>query len=263
MRRQEPIEGEDPILLLTPGKVGTKTVAAALRSVGFEVLAAHTFGPGLVETLQAHAKSRSLVDLRRKLVVGLRVDAELELARCYDYKPRVVSLVREPIARAVSGFFQAFPPGRLDELCATRDADELTAEMLGQVRASLPTAIRRVAAWYRELLPLATGVDVPPFEPGANYSIFETDRARVLFMPLERADAMAEALEAFIGRPVRIKPRNVTETKHPALIEIRRRIEERLAVAPALIDEAYADPIIRAVYDEATLAVLRERWLTS
>jgi hypothetical protein len=262
LRRPELIEGADPVLLLTPGKVGTKTVAAALRSAGIEALAAHSFGPALSEAMRTIARSRPLPDARRKLTVGLRVDAELELARLYEaYRPQVVSLVREPIARAVSGYFQGFAPGRLDELCATRDQDELTQEMLGQVRASLPAAIRRVAAWYRDLLPHATGVEVPPFEPGAAFSIFETDRARVLFMPLERADAMAEALEAFIGRPVRIKPRNITETKHPALAGIRRRIEASLAPDPALVEEAYADPVIRAVYDEATLAGFRERWL--
>jgi hypothetical protein len=260
VRRPELDEAEDPVLLLTPGKVGTKTVAAALRSAGIEALAAHVFGPALLPSMRD--QSRSLIEVRGKLLAGLRVDAELALARVYDgYKPRVASLVRDPIARAVSGFFQSYPPGRLAQLCEDRDADALVEEMSKPLAGAVPIAVRRAAAWYREQLPLATGVEVPRFRPGEDWSIFETDRARVLFMPLERIGTLAEALQAFVGRPVRVKPRNVTEAKHPALAGIRRRLEDGLVLDPAFVEAAYAEPVIRTVYDDETIAGFKARWL--
>lgn len=193
---------DTPIIVFQMGKVGSSSVYDALNDLDLDVPVYH-----------AHVLNR--FDVYAEGVRRTRVAPETDLAAIEEGRalrrlidgPRwkkwaLVSLVRAPIPRAISDFFEGLD-AYIPDFWARLKRDEITlAELYETFQRryidSSPTH------WFDDQVRDVFGIDIyaTPFPHPRGYAIYEAERARLLLMRLEDLNRCANAaLDEFLGLP--------------------------------------------------------------
>jgi hypothetical protein len=266
MRRMERRERAAPILVYQMGKVGSRTVRESLRRVGLpsRVLHVHFLtDEGIRREEELHRRTW------RQDGRAAHVWRSQHLRRRLDRPPpagrwHVVTLVRDPIARNLSSFFQTgerelgldFGQHTSEEK-ADAHVEELTRlflERFGGHEAPL--------TWFDSELKTVFGIDVyaVPFNHARGYQIYENDAARVLLIRLEDLRTCAPAaFRDFLGlESFTLAETNVAEEKDYG--RAYRRFVAGVQLPSAYIARMYDSRYARQFYSEGELDAFRRRW---
>lgn len=261
-RRREP-----PVLVYQMGKVGSETVAGSLEAAGLMGRVYHVH-------FLSDAGVRWATDVYRARwqpgVSATHLWESLHLRRrLHEATPespwKVVTLMRDPVARNLSSFFQV---GDLqfgldwDELLPRRDepgiVDELTARFLDEFDEH-----DRPLRWFDDELAPVFGVDVldAPSPASSGWARHRAGRADLLILKLEGLqDVGPRALGDLVGAPeVPLVDRNVAEGK--AYGELYRRFVAEAVLPAPYLDRMYDHPVTQHFYTPSELDAFRRRWL--
>lgn len=233
------------------GKVASTAIFRSVTAaVDGPVLKVHSLLPDRLAAMEASYRRTDPQALPRHLLhawhlVGRRPTPEAPWA--------VVTVVRDPIQRSVSEFFQSGRRmGRLDE--AT------TAERLHRFveREGVP----RTLDWFdRELRPVL-GIDVleHPFDPVVGHALVEGPGVRLLVLRQESLDVAPAALGELlgVGHDVAIAVDNVGSTKPYA--SAYAAATDGLRFDDRVLDLAYGSRWAKHFYAPEERAALRARW---
>jgi len=269
----------DPILIYTVGKVGSRSVVSALRASELARPVHHVHW--LTDTKLADAsrgyregarryrgtdKSRRF--LQRFIWLGEFLNHEIAQA---DRVWTVVTLVRDPVARNVSSFFQNI--GRfydfwpMDEL-EHRDTDDVARELVDLFLESYPTNSTLISddgdplVWFDEELKAVFDVDVyaGSFPAKVGFRTYSSATANVLLIRVEDLDRVAShAFGSFLGASgVTVERRNDSLSKPYSAVY--RRFRELLVMPEDYLDRLYTSRYATHFYTEAETAAFRDRW---
>lgn len=248
-----------PVLVYAMSKVASSAVLEALQAAGLNVFRAHVISERGVRRLRAAVHRRGLTE------AGREVDDLEDFARALDeelvrpgHPLKVVTLVREPIARNVSYYFQI-----LDDLWQTADAHDKVP--MGRLLAEYEERFEhgRVLEWFDEEFAPTLGVDVyaHAFPREAGFLRIESGPYEVLVMRHDLDDRLkGKLLAELVGAPaVTVAPRNVGARKPYAASyrEFLGRVSLREEYVDRMLDSKYA----RHFYAPEELARVRARWL--
>ena len=249
----------DPVIVFQMGKVGSSSLYASLRALRpprevFQVHLLHDLDrqearvhAGYTRptgTLPQFAKARALAD---------------RIARD-DRRWTVISVVRDPVERNVSAFFQVigeFVPDALERAARGEvTVTELLEVFLGRYEQSAPIT------WFQAQMAPVFGIDVlaVPFDRERGWQTYESDRARLLVLRLEDLPRVAEpAVRAFLDAPdFTLVTANVGDDKSYAALYRQFRAE---VVLPAdHLDRMYDSDYARCFYSADEIAAARARW---
>ena len=245
---------DGPVLVFQMGKVGSTAVYDSLRSAGLrEVEQVH------VLTRFDELEARVRTDFPAPRPTLREIDRGRELRRRLDAAPEepwtVVSLVRDPVARNVSAFFQSVTE-LVPHAREAPDVDELV-EAFGSLFPHDDVLI-----WFPTQFVPVLGIDVfaVPFDHHAGYQRYESAHARAVVIRAEDLDASwSAATRELFGRSMPRLPRsNQSADKWyaPLLPEFRRR----LRLSDAYLDRMYDSTVARHFYRPEELARFRSRW---
>jgi len=165
-----------------------------------------------------------------------------------------VTIVREPLARSASDFFQSGERwGRLGDVDATTAAFERFAAHQG---------VPPTTSWFdRELLP-SLGIDVydHPFDPDVGVGTIDGPTSRLLVLRHESLDAAPAALARFVGHPGEIALPRENVGARKAYSELYDRVLRQVRFDERTLDLAYESQFARHFYSDAERAAFRERW---
>ena len=278
-------ERKEPLLVYQMGKVGSSTLVASLQANApvrsrYAIYHLHRLtqsGLRQVDRLNAESRAR----LRNSGLPKGRFQEEHLLQghwlgkRIRDPRNRrkwlVVTLVREPIARNVSSFFQNLETRMFFDYrsrLASSGQEAAVAEVTRLFYENYldDRAIDRIDAnpmtWFDSELKQVFGVDVyaSEFPKTRGYRIYEAERARVLLLRLEDLDRVhAEALKEFlqIDQFALVKA-NTGEAK--AYSELYDAFLGDLVLPPEYVDEIYGSRYARHFYSEPEIQEFRARW---
>jgi hypothetical protein len=243
--------GGIPVLVYQMGKVGSTSVHRSLLAHGVRSIHLHRLRPD--ELGRQKRRLRGPVDLvRRFLTMGYC----RRLVRSHP-RVRVIALVREPISRQVSAFFQNFrwhipDKRRVEDV----DIDELVA-----IFGSKPY-FRHPARWFESEMEPMLGIDVYDyaFPKERGYLVIRKGNLEVLILKLEMADADKErAIAEFLGlKDFHLSRTNVSREKsYAAQYEAFKRA---LRLPRSYVDGMCADRYTRHFYTDDEIAQMRERW---
>jgi hypothetical protein len=280
-------ERKEPLLVYQMGKVGSSTLVASLYA-NPQVIARHSIYPvhrltasGLdfVERVSAEARARlrgTANPQRRFHPQHARTGRWLQ-ERLTDPRNKrkwlVITLVREPIARNVSSFFQNLEfrlsydyRSRLQS--GGKDAVAADVRKLFDDNYLTDEAIERVDAnpltWFDNELKSVFGVDVyaSEFPTRKGYRIYDTDRARVLLLRLEDLNRThAVALKEFLQiDDFRLVNANTADEK--AYAELYESFRRDLVLPAEYVDRLCASRHTRHFYTEAEIQSVRGKWKT-
>ena len=187
----------DQILIYQPGKVGSKTIEASLNQLDIKNVHIHSLVTnGVLEDDMTYNEVREGFKLWAKTITDK------------GGKIKIITMVREPIARSISLYFMCFAD---EALCNY----PLLAEHKGRIL--IPDTYKGVKdfikehanygqygeefEWFNEELKEVFGVDIYeyPFDKEKGYSIIEKDNIEVLVMTLEKMNENEKVICDYVG----------------------------------------------------------------
>jgi hypothetical protein len=257
--RRQSLANRNPVLVHQMAKVGSSTVLASLRPLlGARVVQVHNLSiEGLRHALHSVAVKREA--RVPEIIWHGRYFAEYLAKGGSPVDWRIITLVRDPVARNISGFFQnieKWRPGAISLFQSGRlDISELCDCFLEAYPHELPLQ------WFDKEIKAVFGIDLLelPFDAEAGFSIHATS-PRVLLIKLERLNDVGEvALGDFVGLGrIPLLHENVAEDKRYR--DLYRAFVKEARLPREYLDRMYGSRYARHFYTEAELFSFRERW---
>ena len=253
----------DTVLVYQMGKVGSASVMRVLEAEGRPAFHVHTLAPDEVARAGAlHRKTYGRCGVSYTWYLGRALSQRILAARP-DRRFPVITLVRDPIARDVSGIFQSpelYGAGLVD---AQRRFDvERVLECLRE-RFCGEHGCDYTFEWFDRELRSALGVDVlkRPFPRERGYTVLEGARASVLVLRTEDLDrTLAPGLRELLGieKVTSVARANVRD--EGAAGDAYRDVLRRLRLPREAVLRIYAHPFVRHFYPDAMIDTFARRW---
>lgn len=265
LAREDPVTEDAPqVLVYQMGKVGSLTICRSLNAVVPPLRVYHVHclseeGLGLLRRLHR----RNWPEMPGRHVWRCEYLREALDAGRGPERWKVISLVRDPVARNISSFFHVldFRVGfGFDERSATTPPDRLQQELVAAFREFdghdepldfFDQEFRAVLNW---------DVFETEFDPGRGYGIYAAPGLDVLILRLEDLDrVVAEAFHEFLGlRDFELVPSNRAEGKNYG--EAYQRFRSEVRFDDEYLDRMYESRYARHFYSRRELLRLRDRW---
>lgn len=258
----------EPLLIFSMGKVGTTTVARSLKYIVPEVPVyhIHTLCEDRIKQEEEVYKKhfRQLRTIHNHLLNSLFLHQRICHMKRDGIRWKVVTLVRDPIARNVSAFFQ---------MLKTHYADCGFAERIkaGGDDKLLPDMIRfflkewdhsRALSWFDREIKQVLGVDVlaENFPVDEGFKIYNGDYADILVIRLEDHDrCAANAFRQFLGLDgfTVIKGQLASQKYY---FDVYRQFRAQLTLPVSVLDTVYGSRFARRFYSPHEIKTFRAKW---
>jgi hypothetical protein len=241
------------ILIYTMGKVGSQSVWRSLEAAGFDRIAS------VSELTELHA------------VIGLtNHNAAKEVIAWHQARPHereliVLTIVRDLLARMISGFFQNLTNPKARQFLGDRAAVEKTpiAALVEALDRHVARDDARLFSWFDEF-----GVNLS-FDPYAaqfptefGFASMSLPQARLGIVRTENLQAREPELRRLFGSSrFGLRRRNVSSEKWYG--PLYRECLSLYRPSPETLDLYYGSRTMRHFYSEAEISVFRSRWTMS
>lgn len=197
-----------PVLVHTMGKVGSSSIAKALEAQPYlEVYQIHQLNADNIAHSTAHHVSK-----------GLKVPKHLAVSRhvidniLTGHRPvSLITLVRDPVARNISSFFQNLYLHGVKERVNSRPPEELIETFYTSYNHEIPLK------WFDVQVKEPLGIDVftQPFPMEMGFLRIKTDKLDMLILRSETPDPRKQAaLQDFLGlKDLDMATENVSSNK--------------------------------------------------
>ncbi len=258
-------EAEKRVLVYQMGKVGSKSVLQSLQDMNLGLAIYHLHFLNDLDAIEEQYRNswlNSKVQMEHLAYCRrIREGIDNTQGSVHWY---VVTLLRDPIARALSAFFYNLKHG--DEGLPRQDASEQRQDWLEKLKLRFIDTIdvNDAPAWFDQQLKPVFGVDVleQPFPVEAGYQIYRGERADILLLKLEHLNRCApEAFNRFMGlKNFRLSSVNRAETSDYS--DLYREFKGGLTLPAKLVRQVYSSPLVRRVYSRAEIEGFRRRWMS-
>jgi len=264
----------EPLFVHSMGKVGSSTIVRSLEASGLEEhMPIHwtTFlspeGVRFLEDLQREGyggRNKVPIDKQSAMVARRVLSRELGRGHLIGGKCKVVTLVRDPVATNVAGFFQnhAWWPPELRAKCTAGlpgYVDDLAQLFFEKYPHDVPLT------WFDTELKGVFGVDVfrSEFPRSKGYKVYRGGPVEVLVCKLEKLDDCAEeAFREFLGiEGFTVQKANVASGKWYA--SIYQEFKDGLVLPAAYADRMFNSRVTRHFYDDEEIESFRVKWRTT
>ena len=267
-----------PLLIYQMGKVGSKSVLESLRALNMDMPIYHI-----------HFLTDDLMDFyeekRRKF---FRTRQQNELSRIWMYrylskllrkrldhrKWKVVTLVRDPIARNVSSFFETL----LVEQDESDGAYKISADFRSAYRFQITVYMDNISELIRlfiekfdhetpliffdQQIKAMLGIDVFAYEfpKSKGYMIYREQQVELLLIRLENlTDCAEEAFREFLGIDGFVaKNTNIGNEKIYA--PLYKKFKSTIILPEAYINSMYSSKFVRHFYSDEEINKFKTKW---
>jgi glycosyltransferase involved in cell wall biosynthesis len=250
----------EPVVVFQMGKVGSKSVETSLKRYDLGAPVCHSHFLNDLDRVERDARaSRSRpVQTLAQIRHGRRLRKSLlgsPYVRC-----RVISLVRDPIARNIAAFFQCLdefiPDYRVRAASGDLAVEELIGTFLERYDHTIPLT------WFDSQLKPVFGIDVfaAPFPRERGYAVFHGPTAALLLVKLEKLKECAPtAVKEFLGiADFVLRDANVGEAKEYR--DLYRGFLDSIRLEPTFVDRVYDSDVVHHFYAEHEIRAFRRRW---
>jgi hypothetical protein len=241
-----------PIVVFCMSKTASSAVVRAVRgAVAQPVFKIHLLVPEHLAAAEAHYRRTDRSARPRHVFHAAHLVRHLPTP---EHPWLVVTIVRDPVARAASDFFQSGRRlGRLADPATTTAAFE---------RFAAADGITRTLEWFERELEPSLGIDVyaHPFDPTLGYGVIESPSVRMLVLRQESLDVAPAALGRFLGlaHDVPLDAENVGADKEYAALYAS--VLEQAVLPAATLERTYDSRFVRHFYSAEEREALRRRW---
>lgn len=262
------------MLIYQMGKVGSTSLSLSLKQELSDrpIFHIHYLTESLINSIAVHNRTEFRPDMVKRcrnnwdsMLVREKLNAGLG-----DKKLKVITMVRDPVARNISAFFQTLQIDHdterscyhlrsfygFETTATDDDVSTLGPFFLSHFEHDTPLVF-----FDRELKGvLDVDVFATRFPKEKGYAILESDRAEVLVLRLEDLDqCVQEAIREFLGlEHFELGKFNVGKSKGYG--GMYRTFLKTMALPASYLDQMYESRYARHFYTDHELAKFRDRW---
>ncbi len=236
----------NPILIYQPGKVGSTTIERTLKEVNIPCVHFHWLESNIPCERGFNKEIFNLYNEYSTLLHEKLIEEEL----------RIITLVREPIAKELSEFMQLFMVDYVEDIVKTNNLEE-------EVKAFV---IKRILEnqeflWFDKELKALTNIDIfqYPFDKENGYLWIKEGKVQILVLKTEMLDENESIIGEFVGKSnLKIVRDNIGNEKHYKYIyqelkqqfRLPKKIVEELYVNNRYLDHFYTLEEKKAFYEK-------------
>lgn len=270
------IDPRTPILIHQMGKVGSNTIYRSLKNNGTQpIFHTHFLSESGIQACEADIKYVSMKDTStfsnyvstfRNNVVYRHIITSKAIRRRFMRHPnksyRVVTLVRDPIARAISEFFELIwfrYPEMVQENGTVANDDIIS---LTQNFDWVTKSVNEAFSWFaREMKPVF-GIDVyeHDFHSALGVGEIHQGQVAVLILQLEQLSTNADKIAQFLGmqQPLKLIRANVANEK--LSYSAYRQVVRNLKLPKDIVSQIYNTDMMAHFYSESQRVAMIQKW---
>ncbi len=252
------------LLVYSPLKNGTSSVHQSITRLGYECQHIHFFRNPEHEMRNCPPDDKAYFE---------RSYSDEFLACAKKRRTKVITLVRDPLARILSGIFQTLDDAGFDSFLAAdvklMDAfDRWIKERIAIINSApkdpfgnLYHYFMELFLWFDEELKSVFGIDVfaHPFDRERGYTLIRQGNIEVLVMKLEKLGALESVIGEFVGAPD-FKLININEADRKMYKYIYRQVREKIKIPRELASYYFDNPRMDHFYTEEEKTAFLEKW---
>ncbi len=259
--------GDRPIVVVHQmARVGSKSVRWAIRDnvPGVRSFHTHYLNPDTIGSMQAMFvrmyEQTGQPTLYREHAQACWLAKKIARGDFGDWK--IVSLVRDPVARTISAFFRHLPLLHPELGHGFRDDPANVAELIGLFRGADHGEDEFALTWFDREVGLVFGVDVfdRPYPKNGLGSVHSCAAGELLVLRTEDLEhSGSQALGRFLGtRPIGLQHLNrATDLSYGRTYT---RFLSELRLPREFLDRMYDSRLARHFYSKDEIATFRGRW---
>ncbi len=260
-RRTKKFGIQDPVLVYQMGKVGSSSIYYSLLRLDLDVPIHQIHFLNHIDHYEQWMRSTMPNNTAAPKLFGLARSIRRELDSAPGRRWNLISLVRAPIPRAISSFFQnldaAFPSYRQRVAENQLTAREIADFFVNQYYDILPQQ------WFDTQIKAVFGIDVyaSEFPKARGYQIYEQDNIRLVVIRMEDLrSCAAEAMHEFLGiADFQLVNKNIGDEKKYA--DLYREFRQLLRLPPEYVQKMHSTQYAQHFYTVQELAESVRQWL--
>jgi len=247
------------VLVYQMGKVGSSSIYETLNRNGILTYHVHEFNiPRRI--LRQGSFAYNYITLFEKVIFNLR-DVFMILPRKMFLRKlrkkeriKIVTLVREPIGRNVSGLFQV-RINRIKKLILSRDIKLIERKFYSEFPHFYPLV------WFDEELKEIFGIDVYKynFDKEKGYQIIRRENIEVLVLKLEKLEMNKKVISSFLSRKIEFMDANKSVDKWYS--GVYKEFRKKFIPNGKYMDSVYKSKYMEHFYAEEEIDEFRKGWL--
>lgn len=235
-----------PILIYQPAKVGSSTIKRTLDEWKIENIHLHNFITNL-------GREKGLCN---DIISITDEQAEYFQKQISFNGVKIITLVREPIARQLSLFMQEF-----HEFYILHDINKPLLEYVNEYVSNRVLANEEFE-WFNNEIKQLTGIDVYeyPFDREKGYTIIRKDNIEILVLKMEMLSHNEKIIGEFVGKAdLQLINSNVGLEKHYQYIY--KELKKDFHISKEVIEEVYRNNLyFEHFYTSEEINVFLEKW---
>lgn len=251
-----------PILVFQMSKVGSTSVSNTLSNMDLGVPIYNLHILNRLNTIHENILKRNINSKDSLSVIerGKKVREEIDSGNYLFWN--IISMVRDPIARNISVFFQQLKE-TVPDIETQIDNDSISAEELLDIFLKRRYLINGADQWFDTQLKPVFDFDIfaVPFNKAQGYEIYEGSRFRLLMMRLENMnDVIQRAMKRFLGiENFQLQTQNIGREKNYGKI-YREFLTFPLPLS--YVQEVYSTRTATHFYTEEEVEQFTKYWTT-
>jgi hypothetical protein len=242
-----------PIMVHQMGKVGSTTVCKSLRAAGIRPWHLHHVSRKRWESSRNNYYKTGQYDLPRHFYLDYMARKYLEFT---NHRVKIISLVRDPIARRISSIFQVPDLHGID--IVNQDASSIARIIEKRLEN---TDASYVYTWFDKEFKRVHNYDIfeNSFNQDEGYGIYASERADILIMQLEQLSRLISThLSSFIGKPLQMVKANVGREKKRG--SKYKRVKQAIKINTSICHSIYDNRWMRYFYTDDQIRAFVDRW---
>ena len=245
------MENINSVLVYQPGKVGSRTVFTSISQAGVLCRHVHFLGDLYYVECLNQSEAYTFVKTYQELVKKAK-------------RIKVITLVREPISRDYSSWFQQinsvsyrlFSPG-------DRFAESISKVVKeSSISCSNNTNYGDQFDWFDRELKAVFGVDIfnYPFDKGKGYSLIKQGNIEILVIKLEKLNNLEQVIGKYVGAPG-FKLISANEANDKIYKYLYKNVLDSIKIPPELVTLYYENnPRMDHFYTQKEKAAFLKKW---
>ncbi len=258
----------ETVVIYQMGKVGSSTIEHSLSALDLNINLYHVHAltherlNWLKETYRSASAIRGKAVVHDHLVEGMYLRKQLEKKAIRNYK--VITLIRDPVARNISTFFESFNvlfakhARKYNFDLANPDVriDDIIKLFLEEANHDLPLV------WFDKYMAPVFGIDVyaSEFPSTSGYEIYKGENAELLLIRLEDLDKCAkDAFHEYLGlKDFALKKTNIASEKKYS--DAYSAFKSSIQLPKTYLERIYSDKFTRHFYTPQERERFMKRW---
>jgi hypothetical protein len=237
----------DPVLVYQMSKVGSSTVSTSLRNAGIRNIHVHFVGEHWSKAAQHHRERGD--ELPQNLYRGWVLRYWLRVRRT---QVKVITLVRDPVARKLSSAFQL---RRYSPDLSVDDAS--AAKRWLRENIDFDESPPYESVWFDREIKAVFDIDVYkyPFDSEKGYTRIQTPQADILVLRLEDLDALIPSVVSdFVGAQLTVERTNTRSD------DTYQTIKRTFTLPPSTLERIYSQRMTKHFYSSREIEAFIDSW---